>query len=147
MTIEQRAKELAKLKLGALRAKYHEVFGTETKSNNRPYLIKKLLQENQARSTATDTATASSPAGQPVANANGKAKRRERDSRIPPVGTVLERDHDGKTIKVKVVEEGFLYKGKTWRSLSAVAKEATGTVWNGLLFFGLVKRAKTESAE
>ena len=50
MSIEQQAKDLDKLKLGALRAKYREVFGVETKSNNRPYLIKKLLQATQPRS-------------------------------------------------------------------------------------------------
>lgn len=149
MTIEQQAKELAKLKLGALRVKYHEVFGAETKSNNRPYLIKKLVQEMQARSTRSgqeQSEPGKSPAADAVAIYNPRTKQRERDCRIPPVGTVLEREHDGKTVKVKVVDGGFLYKGTTWRSLSAIAKDATGTVWNGLLFFGLTKREKVANA-
>ena len=41
---DQQAKELEKLKLGELRAKYNELFGVETRSINRPYLIKKILQ-------------------------------------------------------------------------------------------------------
>ena len=70
-------------------------------------------------------------------------KRSERDPRIPPIGTVLEREIDGKVVRAKVLDDGFLHKGKTYRSLSAIAKEATGTIWNGLLFFRLIKRPKT----
>jgi hypothetical protein len=68
---------------------------------------------------------------------------RERDPRIPAPGSVLEREHDGKTLRVKVLDDGFQFRGKTYRSLSAIAKEATGTTWNGLLFFGLIKRTKS----
>jgi hypothetical protein len=38
---------------------------------------------------------------------------------------------------VTVLEAGFEYDGKTYRSLSAVARAATGTRWDGLLFFRL----------
>jgi hypothetical protein len=76
-----------------------------------------------------------------------KGKARERDPRLPPADTVLEREHDGKVIKVKVLEEGFQWKGKTYRSLSAIAKEATGTIWNGLLFFGLTTRKAEEATK
>jgi len=31
----------------------------------------------------------------------------------------------------------FEYAGKTWKSLSAIAREITGTRWNGKLFFGV----------
>src|SRR5262249_37223849 len=86
--------------------------------------------------------TAAQPAD-PISTAANRSPgggKRERDPRIPPAGTVLERDHNGDRIRVKVLEDGFLYKGRNFRSLSAVAKEATGTVWNGLLYFGLAKR-------
>ena len=33
--------------------------------------------------------------------------------------------------------DGFEYDGRTYRSLSAVAKRITGQQWNGFLFFGL----------
>jgi hypothetical protein len=32
------------------------------------------------------------------------------------------------------------YRGETWRSLSAVAREITGARWSGPLFFGLKGR-------
>jgi hypothetical protein len=38
------------------------------------------------------------------------------------------------------LEDGFQYKNTKYRSLSAIAKEVTGTVWNGLTFFHLAKR-------
>jgi hypothetical protein len=39
---------------------------------------------------------------------------------------------------VKVREEGFEYESKLYKSLSAIAREVTGTKWNGFLFFGCV---------
>jgi excisionase family DNA binding protein len=41
----------------------------------------------------------------------------------------------------------FLYDGKTWRSLSAIAKDVSGTSWNGFLFFGIQTRAKAPAAQ
>jgi hypothetical protein len=41
---------------------------------------------------------------------------------------------------VKVLEQGFEYETKQYRSLSAIARQVTGTRWNGLLFFELTER-------
>jgi hypothetical protein len=38
---------------------------------------------------------------------------------------------------VTVVDAGFEYDGRSWRSLSAIAHAITGTRWSGPLFFGL----------
>jgi hypothetical protein len=38
---------------------------------------------------------------------------------------------------VFVVADGFSWQGKTYPSLSAIAKEITGTRWNGPRFFAL----------
>ena len=74
------------------------------------------------------------------------AAPRERDPRLPRPGGVLTRTFKGKEIKVEVLDAGFAYDGKTWRSLSAIAKEVSGTSWNGFLFFGLQTRAKKDGA-
>jgi hypothetical protein len=42
---------------------------------------------------------------------------------------------------VKVLDAGFEYEGRSFDSLSAVAREITGTRWNGFVFFGLAKAA------
>ena len=62
-----------------------------------------------------------------------------RDPRIPRPGVVLSRPYHGQEIRVTVLEEGFEWNGRRFRSLSALAREVTGQRWNGLLFFGLTK--------
>ena len=57
-------------------------------------------------------------------------------------GARLLRAWRGVTHEVMVVEEGFIWAGKTWRSLSVIAREMTGTRWSGPRFFGL--RCTTE---
>lgn len=60
--------------------------------------------------------------------------------RLKP-GTRLLRDWQGRTHTVTVVENGFLYAGTTYRSLSVIARQITGTPWSGPAFFGLRKAA------
>src|SRR4051794_29898105 len=54
-----------------------------------------------------------------------------RDSRLPPVGTVLKRVYGKRTIEVTVLGTGFEYQGKSYTSLSLIAQRVTGTRWNG----------------
>ncbi len=53
------------------------------------------------------------------------------------VGSRLIRVWQGETHQVTVLESGFLYQCKSWRSLSAIARAITGTSWSGPLFFGI----------
>jgi len=55
-------------------------------------------------------------------------------------GTRLLREWRGVIHEVIVLEDGVQYRGETWASLSAVAREITGTRWSGPLFFGLKGR-------
>ena len=64
----------------------------------------------------------------------------QRDWRLPPPGALLTRRVVNRQIVVKVLEEGFEFETRRYRSLSAIAREVTGTRWNGLLFFGLAER-------
>jgi len=52
-------------------------------------------------------------------------------------GTRLLREWHGVVHEVIVLEDGVQYRGKTWPSLSAVAREITGARWSGPRFFGL----------
>ena len=52
-------------------------------------------------------------------------------------GTILIRNWQNAIYQVTVTDNGFDYNGKTYRSLSAIAKEITGTNWNGQVFFGV----------
>ena len=55
-------------------------------------------------------------------------------------GRVLQRTWRGQRIAVDVVDDGLIWNGNRYGSLSAVAFAVTGSKWNGKLFFGLVGR-------
>jgi hypothetical protein len=52
-------------------------------------------------------------------------------------GTRLVREWNGRTHLVDVTDKGFVFDGKTYRSLTAIAKRITGVRWSGPRFFGL----------
>lgn len=51
-------------------------------------------------------------------------------------GARLLREWNGRTHEVEVLPDGFLWKGRRFRSLSAVTREITGARWSGPRFFG-----------
>jgi hypothetical protein len=52
-------------------------------------------------------------------------------------GSRLVREWHGRSHIVEVLEDGFLYDGHRYRSLSSIARRITGTRWSGRRFFGL----------
>ena len=56
--------------------------------------------------------------------------------RLPP-GSRLIRVWQAERHEVEVTETGYVWRGQSWTSLSAVAREITGTRRNGPAFFGL----------
>jgi hypothetical protein len=56
--------------------------------------------------------------------------------RIKP-GSVLVREWKGSTHRVMVLQDGFAWNGRTFSNLSEIAREISGTRWNGPKFFGL----------
>lgn len=52
-------------------------------------------------------------------------------------GSHLIREWNGRTYQVEVTGEGYVMDGKTYRSLSAIARRITGAHWSGPRFFGL----------
>jgi hypothetical protein len=59
-----------------------------------------------------------------------------RNSLRPKVGIRYVREYNGKLHEVMVLEAGYEYENKTYRSLSEVARTITGTKWSGPAFFG-----------
>jgi hypothetical protein len=51
--------------------------------------------------------------------------------------TRLIRTYKGVPHQVIICEGGFMYEGRCYKSLSAIARHITGTSWNGHTFFGL----------
>ncbi len=56
---------------------------------------------------------------------------------IAKPGSHLVREWNGRTYQVDVVEGGYVMDGKTWRSLSAIARHITGAHRSGPRFFGV----------
>jgi len=144
--------ELQGMGLAELRARHLELFGEDARSKNLPFLRKRLafrLQERvhgglppEARVKVEELAPTELPTQkQAPRRAKGQTPASKptlvRDPRLPEIGTVLRREHRGVTHEVEVLEQGFRYLGQAYRSLSAIAKEITGTAWNGFGFFGL----------
>jgi Protein of unknown function (DUF2924) len=69
-------------------------------------------------------------------------ERRRRD--LSP-GTEFTREWAGQHHGVMVLDGGFAWQGRTYRSLSEIAKAITGTKWNGPRFFGLRDRKQADA--
>ena len=80
-----------------------------------------------------------SGAASPLPHATVTGIVSDHDSRLPMPGSIIIKEHRGKTLVVRVLDAGFEYDGCRFPSLSAIAKAITGTKWNGFLFFGLAK--------
>lgn len=159
------ARQLAALQemtTGQLGERYREVFGEPTRSRNKAYLKKRIawrIQElaegglsDHARARIDELA-ANAPirwrasSSRKAAPTSPDADDEERDPRLPPAGTELTRRYKGDDYRVTVLQDGFDYQGRRYRSLSKIAREITGTNWNGFLFFRLQSRARKGQGE
>lgn len=69
-----------------------------------------------------------------------RLKKAAAGASAPPrakAGTRLVREWNGRTYQVEVVEGAYVMDGKSWRSLSAIARHITGARWSGPRFFGV----------
>jgi hypothetical protein len=154
---------LRRAALAALRQKYREVFGEETRSRHREHLFRRIAWRLQALAEGDLSARARARAqqiaqdadlrrlaprdfltagGERVRTIPANPHRREPDSRLPPAGAWLTRQWKGRTLRVEVLANGFQYENRHYSSLSALAMAITGTRWNGLAFFGLTRPAR-----
>jgi Protein of unknown function (DUF2924) len=64
------------------------------------------------------------------------------DRRLPISGGVITRIYKGRSLQVKVLDQGFEFEGLVYKSLSALAKHITGSHCNGYLFFRLEREVQ-----
>ena len=133
--------ELEGMTLEQLREKWNALYNTAPPvTSSRQQLVGRLayrLQELVYGGLSDETKAKLEALGR-VAMGMGKRESRNPDQPVP--GTKLIREWQGERKEVTVLESGFEYAGKTYRSLSAIATEITGTKWNGPDFFGLRRR-------
>jgi len=70
-------------------------------------------------------------------SANGTKRLSVKTAPVLAQGTSLIREWNGRTYQVLVTRTGFELDGRSYRSLSAIARKITGTRWSGPRFFGL----------
>ena len=118
-----------------LRARWRKAFASDPPAAfSRDLLARAIcyrLQEDALGGLSASTARLLRSLGKPGVEPPRQAK----------VGSVIIREHQGVVHEVLVVPGGFCWQGKTYDSLSTIAKKITGTTWNGPRFFGLRSKA------
>jgi hypothetical protein len=137
--------------VGQLRVKYREVFGLESRSNHKQFLVRRIAWRLQANAEGNLSERARQRASALAEEADLRIRAPEsflnelsspignrlRDPRLPAPGTWLSRQFQGQTVSAEVLEKGFRYQERVYKSLSAVARQVTGVQWNGFAFFAL----------
>jgi hypothetical protein len=70
----------------------------------------------------------------------------ELSRRLKP-GTVLVREYGGERYTVTLVPNGYVWQGRTYSSLSIIARAITGTTWSGPRFFGVRNNNGSEAGD
>jgi hypothetical protein len=133
--------QLAALKtvpVADLKQKWRDLFDREPPPYNRRFLENRLayrIQELAYGGLAEETLERLEALADEL---EGKTPRRRSALETRPIaGTRLVREWKGREHCVTVRQKDFEYKGRPYKSLSAIARHITGTRWNGLVFFGL----------
>ncbi len=135
--------------LKELKAQYLDLLGQgKAIPTNKTFLIKRIAYKLQELQCGGLSQAAKEKVGtlikkyDPINNKTIRPSKKDetdikKDGRLPIPGTIITKVYKGKTLEVKVLEKGFEYKEKVYRSLSGIAKDVTGSGWNGFLFFSL----------
>jgi hypothetical protein len=129
MDLEAEVAELETLNLHQLRDKWRERFGAPPKFRSTEMLRLLLAWRIQAVALGgldRETRDALKRKGRVVAEGQDLG-----------VGATLHRTWNGEEHVVTVLDKGFEWNGRTFKSLSAVATTIAGSRWNGPRFFGL----------
>ena len=145
--------ELDNLSISELKKKWRSLFETEPPRYNRTFLVKRLAYRIQelAYGGLSDETKARMDGILKTAGCDelGRLPHKKNSSAYLP-GTSFIREWRGERHEVLVLADGFEYRGRQFKSLSAIAREITGTRWNGPLFFGVrngaLANAKTGDA-
>ena len=128
----------------ALKARWRELFDTEPPAYNRRFLESRLayrIQELAYGGLGRDTLERLTALSKQYAS-NDPIERKAKPGLRPIAGTKLIREWKGVEHCVTVRASDFEYLGRPYVSLSSVAREITGTKWNGWVFFGLKNTAR-----
>jgi hypothetical protein len=144
-TIAQIA-QLPNLPMDSLWALWDELFDRRPGHHHRTYLESRIaykLQERAFGGLSGHVRIKLEKIGE-TGEIPGHKRRAQSDL---AAGTTLVREYDGVTYRVKVMDDGrFDLNGRPFKSLSKVAREITGTVYSGPVFFGLKQPSRARKA-
>src|SRR5580700_10513150 len=133
--------QLAALKsapIGELKQRWRDLFDRDPPPYNRRFLEDRLAYRIQELAYGGLSEENVERLDAIADELEGKAPRRRSSLETRPIaGTRLIREWKGVEHCVTVQHEDFEYRGRPYKSLSAIARNITGTRWNGLVFFGL----------
>ena len=142
LTVQDRLLALQDMSVGELRREWQKVLGEAPRSYHRRWLCKRLAWAIQAREFGGLSEMAKRRIGKlqtaaepwmPLGRASGNPSTSRYGRDLAPS---LSRSYKGQTLTVIVREDGFEFEGKTYRSLTAIAKTVTGSHVSGPRFFG-----------
>lgn len=139
--IEKELTRIDAMNVDALRAEWRRIFGSEPPTAFSKDLLARAiayrLQEQALGGLSLSAARLLRSLAKPGVEPPRQVK----------VGSVIVREHKGVVHEVLVVPGGFCWQGKSFDSLSTIAKKITGVTWNGPRFFGLrSKKAEADNA-
>lgn len=145
---------LQRLSVPDLKQRWRDLFGTEAPAYNRAFLTKRLAYRLQELTHGGLSAGTQAKMKDILREAGltedglmpGTGRPLKRSGDRPIVGTRLVRMWREDRHEVTVIEGGYEYQGRRYRSLSAIAQSITGTHWNGRAFFGLSDKRSKEKA-
>ena len=133
--------DLPKLKTEELRANWRDLFGKPPHPKLRRELLIPIiayrLQEKALGGLKPSTLR------RLEASRDGSQNKKRRDLML---GARIVREWQGKMYEFITIENGFAWDGRTFQSLSEIARAITGTRWSGPAFFGLKKQRPKEAA-
>ena len=147
-SIAEEIAELRALRVPELVVRYKAVYGKPPRVKHREHLWRRIAWKIQEQRFGGLSTTAKRKLDELIAEIDVPLVAKQTETNMPvkrvngepAIGTTLVRVWHGQEIHATRTEEGWEHDSVVYRSLTAVAKAATGTHWNGRLFFGLAKR-------
>lgn len=123
------------LTMEELKPQWRKYFDNDPVRFQRDYMVRRIAYQIQARAYGGLPKTIRNKLKRLAED--GQATVREQVQAQP--GTRLMREYKGERIHVAVLEDGFEFKGKRYKSLTAIATELMGSRTSGPKFFGLLR--------
>ena len=136
MTLEDRIANLMSMTAVEVRSEWHRVFRLPVPPALGTALMTRAIAANYQEKALGGLSKSELKS---IARQTNRDRTHPRGVRAPTLkpGTWLSRTWHGEVHEVVILDNGYEYRGRHFRSLSSVARHITGAKWSGPRFFGL----------